>query len=169
MLDGEGTIVVVNQAWRHAVTAYGLGFADAGIGAAYVDVACQFLPDLDRAALELSLRPLLSGDADDVRHAYAIWTPRRGPRWRQVQITPLSPGTTGGFVAIHDDLTELTMTQALFRVTSEQLLAAREEERQRIAIELHDFDQPASGRDERGPGETAARRADRRRVDDDHR
>jgi signal transduction histidine kinase len=137
MLDTDGNIVVVNQAWRDAVAAYGLVLRDAGIGTAYVDVACRFLPDLDRAALELSLRPLLSGDADDVRHTYAIWTPR-GLRWRHVQITPLSPGTSGRFVAIHDDLTELAMTQATLRMTSEQVLTARDEERQRIAIELHD-------------------------------
>jgi two-component system, NarL family, sensor kinase len=137
MLDTDGRIVVVNQAWRDAVAAYGLVLRDAGVGIPYVDVSCRFLPDLDRAALELSLRPLLSGDADDVRHTYAIWTPR-GLRWRHVQITPLSPGTTGRFVAIHDDLTELAITQAALRTTSEQLLTARDEERQRIAIELHD-------------------------------
>ncbi len=137
MLDTDGNIVAVNQAWRDAVAAYGLALRDAGIGSPYVDAACQFLPDLDRAGLELSLRPLLSGDADDVRHTYAIWTPR-GLRWRHVQITPLSPGTPGRFVAIHDDLTELAVTQAALRMTAEQLLTARDDERQRIAIELHD-------------------------------
>ncbi len=136
MLDGDGKIVVVNQAWRETVAAYGLVLRDAGIGTPYVDVACRFLPDLDRAALELSLRPLLSGDADDVRHTYAIRT-ARGLRWRHVQITPLSPGTTGRFVAIHEDLTELAMARAALKLTSEQLLTARDEERQRIAVELH--------------------------------
>jgi signal transduction histidine kinase len=55
-----------------------------------------------------------------------------------VQITPLSVGTAGRFVAIHEDLTELALTQEALQATSEQLLTARDEERERIAIELHD-------------------------------
>jgi signal transduction histidine kinase len=137
ILDGDGLIVVVNQAWRAAIAAYGFVLRNAGIGAPYVDVACRFLPDLDRAALELSLQRLLSGGAEEVRHTYAIPT-ARGPRWRHVQITPLSVGTAGRFVAIHDDLTELALTQEALKVTSEQLLTVRDEERQRIALELHD-------------------------------
>jgi signal transduction histidine kinase len=137
ILDGDGMIVVVNQAWRATIAAHGFVLRNAGIGAPYVDVACRFLPDLDRAALELSLRTLLSGAAEEVRHTYAIPT-ARGPRWRHVQITPLSVGTAGRWVAIHDDLTELALTQEALKVTSEQLLNARDEERQRIALELHD-------------------------------
>ena len=137
ILDGDGRIVVVNQAWRETVVAYGFVLRNAGIGAPYADVACRFLPDLDRADLELSLRRLMSGSVDDLRHTYAIRT-ARGLRWRHVQVTPLSVGTAGRFVAIHDDLTELALTQEALQVTSEQLLTARDEERQRIAIELHD-------------------------------
>lgn len=137
ILDGEGRIVVVNQAWRETISAYGFVLHNAGIGAPYADVACRFLPDLDRMALELSLRRLLSGSVDEVRHTYAIQT-ARGLRWRHVQISPLSVGNAGSFVAIHDDLTDLALTQEALQVTSEQLLAARDDERQRIAIELHD-------------------------------
>src|SRR6185436_3245991 len=66
---------------------------------------------------------------------YAIQT-ARGPRWRHVQITPLAVGIAGRFVAIHDDLTDLALAQDA--LTSEQLLTARDEERQLIAIEQHD-------------------------------
>ncbi|MGH6909717.1 MAG: PAS domain-containing sensor histidine kinase, partial [Phenylobacterium sp.] len=137
ILDADGVIVVVNQAWRATVAAYGFVLRNAGIGTSYVDVACRFLPDLDRAALEHSLQRLLSGLVEEVRHTYAIPT-AGGPSWRHVQITPLSMGTAGRFVAIHDDLTELALAQEALKVTSEQLLNARDEERQRIALELHD-------------------------------
>lgn len=137
ILDGDGRILVVNQAWRKAVEAFGLPLRDAGVGSDYVDVACVFLPDLDRAGLEDSLHGLLSGAVDDVSHTYAIQTPA-GARWRHVQIAPLSVGDDGRFVAIHDDQTELAAAQEALKVTSEQLLTARDEERQRIALELHD-------------------------------
>ena len=121
MLDAEGRIVVVNQAWREAVAAFGIVLKDAGVGIAYVEVASRFLPDLNRNALEISLGPLLSGAAGEVRHTYAIPTPR-GPRWRHVQITPLSIGPATRFVAIHDDFTDLAAAQEALQVTSEQLL-----------------------------------------------
>ena len=53
-------------------------------------------------------------------------------------ITPLTVGKTGRFVAIHDDQTELAMTREALQMTSEELHNARDEERQRIAVELHD-------------------------------
>lgn len=137
ILDGDGRILVVNQAWRQTVAACGFALRNAGIGASYVEVAREFLPDLYLAGLEFSLQRLLAGAVDDVRLTFAVQTPG-GPRWRQVQITPLSVGGSGRFVAIHDDQTELATTREALRLTSEQLLTARDEERQRIAVELHD-------------------------------
>ena len=137
ILDGDGRIVVVNEAWRKTVAAFGVVLCNAGVGAAYPDVACAFIPDLDRTALEIGLHRLLAGAVDEVSHTFAIQTPG-GPRWRHLQITPLSVGATGRFVAIHDDQTELATAQEALKVKSEQLLAARDEERQRIALELHD-------------------------------
>jgi signal transduction histidine kinase len=137
LLDGDGRIVAVNEAWRITFAAQDVALRHAGIGALYVDAICGLLPDLDRPALEFSLRRLLSGDAEDLRRTYAQWTVR-GLCWRQMRITPLSVGADGRFVAIHDDLTEVVRMQEALQATSEELLTARDEERQRIAIELHD-------------------------------
>ena len=137
VLDSDGVIVGVNQTWRDTLDAHGLTLPDAGIGLDYVDLAHRFLPDLDRERLQLVLDRLLSGEVDEFRRTYAIQTPG-GPRWRQVQITPLLIGSTGRFVAIHDDLTNLAVAQEALKVTSEQLLNARDDERERIALELHD-------------------------------
>ncbi|HEX5264495.1 MAG TPA: histidine kinase [Phenylobacterium sp.] len=137
ILDAEGRIIGVNQAWRVAVAAHKLGARDAGVGAAYADLVCKVLPDLERAALERALQRLFSGKVDDLQHTFPIPS-RDGPRWRHVQIAPLSMGGVRRFVAIHDDQTALAATQEALKVTSGQLLMARDEERQRIAIELHD-------------------------------
>jgi signal transduction histidine kinase len=103
----------------------------------YAEVVCALLPSLDRTALELTLERLLSGSVDGLGHTFAIQA-EVGPRWREVQITRMSDGASGSFVAIHNDLPNLATTQAALKVTDEQLLAARDDERQRIAIELHD-------------------------------
>ncbi len=137
VLDADGRIVQVNQAWRESVTAAGFSIRDGGVGAWYADVACAFLPDLQRAVLERGLERLLSGVIGDFQQTCEVQTPD-GMRQRHVQITPLSAGGFGRFLAIHDDQTELATAQEALKVTSEQLLTARDEERQRIAIELHD-------------------------------
>lgn len=134
ILDREGRIAAVNHAWRQAFHG---PQGNAGVGAAYLDVAKPLLPDLHRANLEVSVERLLSGAADGVEEVYAMQTPG-GLRWRHVQIMPISVGKVGRFVAIHDDQTALATTQEALKATSEQLLTARDEERQRIAIELHD-------------------------------
>jgi signal transduction histidine kinase len=137
LLDERGVILAVNEAWRASVDQRGLNLHRYGVGDSYVDLACQFLPDLDRAGLEDSLRKVSNGETEHVLHAYAVET-ARGPRWRQLQIRPLKLDDGVRFVAIHEDLTELVRAQEALRRTSEQLLSVQEEERQRIAIELHD-------------------------------
>ena len=55
-----------------------------------------------------------------------------------MRITPLRIGETTYFLAVHEDLTERAKVLAALQATSDQLLHAQEQERQRIAIELHD-------------------------------
>lgn len=137
VLDERGVILAVNQAWRTTVDHRGLRLHRYGVGDSYVDLACQFMPDLDRAGLEASLRNVRTGAAKHVQHAFAVET-ARGPRWRQLQIRPLRLDEGVRYIAIHEDLTELVRAQEALRRTSERLLCVQEEERQRIAIELHD-------------------------------
>ena len=51
---------------------------------------------------------------------------------------PLVGGEPGRFIAVHTDQTELATTRQALRTASEQLSVARDDERQRIAMELHD-------------------------------
>jgi PAS domain-containing protein len=134
-LDADGRIVGVNEAWKRAAGQTGAG-QDGDVGAFYVDAAARFLPDLERSALEQGIKRLLSGAVDDVRLACAGQT-ASGPGWRLLQIAPL-PGEAGRFLAIHADQTELATTREALKATSEQLVGAKDDERRRIAMELHD-------------------------------
>lgn len=138
ILDAGGRILAVNQAWRNMVAASG-GFApgEAGVGASYLAVASRSLAESDRLTLEFGLQHLLLGSLDQVQNTCVVEGPG-GQRWRHIEITPLSVGTAGCFVAIHEDQTELARTLEALQATSAELLHARDEERERIAIELHD-------------------------------
>jgi signal transduction histidine kinase len=137
LLDAEGVIVAVNQAWRATLKARGVAAANGGVGQAYVALARRFLPDLDEEGLTRSLAALTGGHAKLAQHAYAVET-AKGPRWRQLQITPIEVGAEVCYVAIHEDLSELVRTQEALRRAAAELLTAQEDERQRIALELHD-------------------------------
>ena len=97
----------------------------------------------------------MAGNVDHLRYTYPIRT-TRGLTWRRVQISALAIRAEARFLAVHDDHTDLALVQEALHNTSEQLLTARDEERQRITIELHELHQPAPGRHDPEPGATAA-------------
>jgi signal transduction histidine kinase len=137
LLDRRGVIVGANSAWRAALMAHGVDVPDAGHGMLYADVCKAAIGDLDVDSLRKGLEPLLSGRVPRFGATYTLSTPH-GRELRQVQIAPLQDGGATRFAAIHEDLTERARILATLDETSDQLLHAQEQERQRIAIELHD-------------------------------
>jgi signal transduction histidine kinase len=137
LLDKRGVIVATNAAWRTRIAEVGQSQADAGIGARYAEVVKAVAPNTEGTAFERRLMEFfLSGDP-----LFETTFSRRTPAGitrRQVRITPVSLGGETHFVVIHEDLTERARVLAALLETSDQLLHAQEQERQRIAIELHD-------------------------------
>ncbi|HEY1427015.1 MAG TPA: PAS domain-containing protein [Caulobacteraceae bacterium] len=136
LLDARGVILSVNRTWRETFTPRGPGERSFGVGAPYEDICRQLIPDLDAGVLREAMRQLLAREVLTLTHAYVVVT-AAGPRWRQIRILPLKDDVAN-FIAVHEDLTELARSQAALRRTSAQLITAQQEERQRIAIELHE-------------------------------
>jgi len=107
------------------------------VGARYADVAKTIAPRTDPTQLQNRLNELFTGKVARFEATYSQAT-RDGEKRRQVQIAPLQLGPATYFVAIHEDLTERAKVLAALHETSDRLLHAQEQERQRIAIELHD-------------------------------
>jgi signal transduction histidine kinase len=137
LLDRRGVIVSANAAWRAGVLALGLELANFGVGAHYAELAKAAVPTTDKVGFQERLEALFSGQVSQFEATYSLDTPG-GQRPRQVRISPLRIGETTYFLAIHEDLTERAKVLAALHETSDQLLHAQEQERQRIAIELHD-------------------------------
>jgi signal transduction histidine kinase len=135
LLDEHGVIVSTNAAWSRLLTTLNLGSRLHGVGASYVEACGRMAPELDKAALRRAFVDLAKGRISTIDYAWALGD---GEDWRQVRITPLRVGASIGFMAVHEDLTEVARAQAALRRANEQLLSVQEEERQRIAIELHD-------------------------------
>jgi len=109
----------------------------AGVGARYLDVCRRVMVDFDEAALAAALEALASGASPGFTRAYRIRT-AGGLRWREVRIAPMRIGGALQLLAIHTDLTEVARAQEALRDSDERVLRAQQEERHRIAIELHD-------------------------------
>ncbi|HEX3405703.1 MAG TPA: PAS domain-containing protein, partial [Caulobacteraceae bacterium] len=136
LLNARGVIVSVNAAWREAFAALQSGGRAFGVDTPYEQVCRRIIPDLDPGVLHEAMRQLLAREVHTLAHAYVV-VAETGPRWRQIRIAPLRAGVAH-FIAVHEDLTEVARTQAALRRTTEQLLSVQQEERERIAVELHD-------------------------------
>ena len=137
LLDQHGVIVSANAAWRASIVALGKELSNVGVGARYVDAAKTLVPEIDKAAFAARLDALLSGEVSQLEATFSQ-DGAAGKKRRQVHIAPQRIGETTYFLAIHEDLTERAKVLAELNDTSDQLLHAQEQERQRIAIELHD-------------------------------
>jgi two-component system, NarL family, sensor kinase len=137
LLDQQGVIVSANAAWRAGIVALGLELSNFGVGSRYVDAAKTIVPKTDKAAFGARLDALLSGEVSQLEATFSQ-DGADGKKRRQVHIAPQRIGETNYFLAIHEDLTERAKVLAELNYTSDQLLHAQEQERQRIAIELHD-------------------------------
>lgn len=126
VLDGEGVIVVVNEAWRSFASANVLQSTDFLVGQNYIGVCEDAHGDCadESQAVAQGIRQVLSG-ADKF---FALEYPCHSPteqRWFRLMVTPLSdrPGT--GAVVMHVNVTE--------RRLAEEVLREKEGEQRRLA------------------------------------
>ena len=133
LLDEMGNIIAVNQARRSG----GGSVEGRTVGAGYLEACRRMIPKLDEAKVARGLRALLAGQQRTFSMAYILTTPE-GVRWRQLRINRFEHGPMLRLIAMHEDVTEIASAQAALRETSSRLLSVQEDERGRIAVELHD-------------------------------
>jgi signal transduction histidine kinase len=136
VLDGAGRIALVNAAWRDLLRASGRSLDDDGVGADYLDVGILGAIG-PRDALRVGLRKLLRRAVERLQCILCL--KRDGAdRWYQVRAVRLTIDGSVRVVVTHDDVTAMYTAQRAIEELSQRLLTLQEEERQRIAVELHD-------------------------------
>jgi two-component system, NarL family, sensor kinase len=138
VLDRTGTIIAVNDAWRHFAETAGLADPEHGVGSNYLRVCEQAAAASPEAAITAkALRDILRGR----RHQFRIEYPCAGPtetRWFQLRVTRPGDAPARLVVIAHEDITEAKRAQEELALLSARILQLQDEERRQIARELHD-------------------------------
>jgi PAS domain S-box-containing protein len=119
LLDAEGVIVAVNEAWRRFACANGLRDACHGVGRNYLDT-CGRDPGPGAAqtwAVAAGLRAVLAGESKNFSIEYACDSPTEQRRFL-LTATPLELGRPGGAVVMHVNVSDrVRAEQATLRST----------------------------------------------------
>ena len=135
LLDQNGTIIVVNRRWK----AFAEGNPHEGIpfnpGISYVDAS---MPDSDEARLVSNgIRRLMAGELEDFRCIYSSGQ-SDSTSWFQVRVNRFDTVGELRLVVAHEDVTEIKRAHDAQQQVTGLLMRAQDEERRRIARDLHD-------------------------------
>jgi two-component system, NarL family, sensor kinase len=136
ILDDQGNIIAVNQAWRRFAEENGFAGTNYGVGSRYLDFGNPSA-DQDAGVARQGIGEVLRGHTEGFRLLYPC-TCVNGQRWFQLRVSQFSERGTRRLLVSHEDVTEVKMAQDARRDIDNRILQSRDEERRRIARELHD-------------------------------
>ncbi len=139
ILNRQGVIIAVNAAWHRFNDANDLQGANCRIGRNYAEACARAATENEYAAqIAAGLASLLEGRSGGFRLEYPCSSHGLSRQWFQLRITRFGEGEACRLVVAHEDVTEIKRAEETLRDLTGHLLQAQDQERRRIARELHD-------------------------------
>jgi signal transduction histidine kinase len=136
ILNAEGEIIAVNDAWVRFAEFNALPLENHGLGLDYI-AFCDGLGASGASEAAVGLRDLLAGEPGPFRHEYQMDL-ANGPLWARMTATRVSNDGRTLVIVAQEDITVQRHAQAALGRATAALLHAEDDERRRIARELHD-------------------------------
>lgn len=139
ILDADGSMIGLNRTWREFAAQPGNSAVACNLGESYLEVceAAREFGVIGAVALKNGAKRVLGGRQRTF--ACDCWLIQDGSaRYFQVRISRVDDQTPARFLVQHQEVTPLVEAQETAREAGERLLEAQADERQRLALELHD-------------------------------
>ena len=138
ILDEHGVVIAVNAAWRRFAEETGFRDTSHGVGSDYFAVCAATIPrsaEAEQAAK--GIEALLQTERREFRMDYACPGPD-GSRWFQIRATRFGEEGARRVVIAREDISEIKEAENGLRELAGRLLRLQDEERRRMARDLHD-------------------------------
>ena len=125
LVDSEGVIVSVNEAWRRFATANVLQGTAFCVGQNYLTVCERATGDCSEEAREAAagIRRVLAGDGKEFSLEYPCHSPSE-PRWFRLMVAPLFDDARAGAVIMHVNVTARRLSESALREKQQRLTFA---------------------------------------------
>lgn len=147
LLDNQGVIIDVNDAWSRFAIENGYALPGYGKGENYITISNQACgnDEKDGKTVAVGIKAVRDGQINEFVFEYACHSADQ-KRWFRMIVTPLSEKIFSGMVVMHIDISEIKRLEQerLHSKVEEQkkitkaILEAQENERNLIGSELHD-------------------------------
>jgi signal transduction histidine kinase len=138
ILDEYGVVIAVNAAWRRVAGETNLRQGDDGVGADYAVICQAAIPEATEAERAVkAIGAVLRGQRQGFRLEYSRPGPQ-GLHWFQMRTIRFGDAGARRLVIEQEDITDIKRADTGLRDLAERLLRLQDEERRRMARELHD-------------------------------
>jgi PAS domain S-box-containing protein len=137
ILDEKARIIAVNEPWRRFAKSNGYKSDDGGVGQNYAEVCESSIWREDAESILQGIRAVMNGERTDFHFVHQS-RHETEEAWFQLRVNRFYSRGTLRLVLAHENITEIEQANDALRQLTHRLLQSQDEERRRIARELHD-------------------------------